>query len=79
MIPPERVWPRHQHNGHRADPHDRFVHSATHTRRNHMRSTTDYINEGHEQTAPRPTDACEPEGIIDDPRETEASFEEIER
>jgi hypothetical protein len=44
-----------------------------------MRSTTDQIHEGHDQTAPRPTDARGPEGPIDAPPETEASFEEIER
>jgi hypothetical protein len=44
-----------------------------------MSSTTDYIDEGHDQTAPRPLDVHEPEGMINDPRETEASFEEIER
>jgi hypothetical protein len=44
-----------------------------------MRSTTDHGTEGRDQTAPPPTDARGPEGTMDAPPETEASFEEIER
>jgi len=44
-----------------------------------MRSTTDPVHEGRDQTAPPPTDAWGPEGTMDAPPETEASFEEIER
>jgi hypothetical protein len=44
-----------------------------------MRSTTDDAHEGHDQTAPASPHAREPEGMIDAPRETEASCEEIER
>jgi hypothetical protein len=44
-----------------------------------MSSTTDHVHEGRDQTAFPSTDAREPEGIMDAPRETEASFEEIER
>ena len=44
-----------------------------------MSAPTDAIHEGHDQTAPPPTDARGPEGTIYAPPETEASFEEIER
>jgi hypothetical protein len=44
-----------------------------------MRSTTDPVTEGHDQPAHPPTDARVPDGPLDAPRETEASFEEIER
>ena len=44
-----------------------------------MSSTTDHVHEGRDQTASPVTDAWEPEGAMDAPRETEASFEEIER
>jgi hypothetical protein len=44
-----------------------------------MRSTTDHAHEGHDQTAPPPTNARGPEGTRDAPPETEASCEEIER
>jgi hypothetical protein len=44
-----------------------------------MRSTTDHVHEGRDQTAPPPTDERVPDGPMDAPRETEASFEEIER
>jgi hypothetical protein len=44
-----------------------------------MSSTTDHVYEGHDQTAPPPTDARGPEGTTYAPPETEASFEEIER
>jgi hypothetical protein len=44
-----------------------------------MSSTTDHGHEGHDQTAPSPTDAWGPEGTVYAPPETEASFEEIER
>jgi hypothetical protein len=44
-----------------------------------MRSTTDDVNEGHDQTAPASAHAHEPEGMIDAPQETEASCEAIER
>jgi hypothetical protein len=44
-----------------------------------MSSTTDHVHEGHDQTAPPLTIAREPEGTMDAPPETEASFEEIER
>ena len=44
-----------------------------------MSSTTDHVNEGRDQTAPASTDEQGPEGTMDAPRETEASFEEIER
>jgi hypothetical protein len=44
-----------------------------------MSSTTDHAHEGHDQTAPPPTDARGPEGAMYAPPETEASFEEIER
>jgi hypothetical protein len=44
-----------------------------------MRSTTDDVNEGHDQTAPALPDARGPEGTMDAPPEMEASFEEIER
>jgi hypothetical protein len=44
-----------------------------------MSSTTDHINEGHDQTAPASPDEQGPDGTMDAPRETEASFEEIER
>jgi hypothetical protein len=40
-----------------------------------MSSTTDHVHE----TAPPLTIAREPEGTMDAPPETEASFEEIER
>jgi hypothetical protein len=44
-----------------------------------MSETTDHGHEGGDQTAHPPTDAREPEGMMDAPPETEASFEEIER
>ena len=44
-----------------------------------MRSITDPGTEGHDQTAHLPTDGRGPDGTLDAPRETEASFEEIER
>jgi hypothetical protein len=44
-----------------------------------MRSTTDHVHEGRDQTAPPSTDAQVADGPLDAPRETEASFEEIER
>ena len=44
-----------------------------------MSAPTDPIHEGHDQTAPPPTDARGPEGTLYAPPETEASFEEIER
>jgi hypothetical protein len=42
-------------------------------------TTTDHVHEGHDQTAPSPIEARGPEGTMDAPPETEASFEEIER
>jgi hypothetical protein len=44
-----------------------------------MRSTTDPVHEGRDQTAQPPTDEQVPDGTMDAPRETDASFEEIER
>ena len=44
-----------------------------------MSSTTDYVPEGRDQTAPPPTDARGPEGTTDAPPDMEDSFEEIER
>jgi hypothetical protein len=44
-----------------------------------MSSTTDHVHEGRDQTASPAIDAREPEGAMNAPRETEASFEEIER
>ena len=44
-----------------------------------MSSTTDHVHEGRDQTASPAIDAREPEGAMDAPPETEASFEEIER
>ncbi len=44
-----------------------------------MSSTTDHVHEGRDQTAHPPTDERGPEGTMDAPPETEASFEEIER
>jgi len=45
-----------------------------------MRSTTDHVHEGHDQTAPASPDTWGPDdGTMDAPPETEASFEEIER
>jgi hypothetical protein len=44
-----------------------------------MSAPTDHGTEGHDQTAPSLTDARGPEGTMDAPPETEASFEEIER
>jgi hypothetical protein len=44
-----------------------------------MRSTTDPVTEGRDQPAHPPTDARVPDDTLDAPRETEASFEEIER
>jgi hypothetical protein len=44
-----------------------------------MSSTTDHVHEGRDQTASPATDAREPEGAMDTPREKEDSFEEIER
>jgi hypothetical protein len=42
-------------------------------------STTDHIHEGRDQIAHSSTDAQVPDGPLDASRETEASFEEIER
>ena len=44
-----------------------------------MSSTTDHIHEGRDQTPPPSADARVPDETMDAPRETEASFEEIER
>jgi hypothetical protein len=44
-----------------------------------MHSTTDHAHEGRDQTAPPPTDARGPKGMMYAPPEMEASFEEIER
>jgi hypothetical protein len=44
-----------------------------------MSSTTDHVHEGHDQTAPPPTDAQVANSPLDAPREMEATFEEIER
>jgi hypothetical protein len=44
-----------------------------------MHAPTDHLNTTHDQTAPSSTDAQGPEGTREAPRETEASFEEIER
>jgi hypothetical protein len=44
-----------------------------------MSAPTDHVHEGYDQTALLPTDARGPEGMMDAPPETEASFEEIER
>ena len=44
-----------------------------------MRSTTDPVHKGHDQTAPPLTDARGTEGTTYAPPEMEASFEEIER
>jgi hypothetical protein len=44
-----------------------------------MRSTTDHVHEERDQTELPPTDAQVPDGSMDAPQETEASFEEIER
>ena len=44
-----------------------------------MRSTTDHINEERNQTTQPPPAEHVPDGTMDSPRETEASFEEIER
>jgi hypothetical protein len=44
-----------------------------------MRSTTDHVHEGRDQTAPPSPDAQVADGPLDAPRETEATFEEIER
>jgi hypothetical protein len=44
-----------------------------------MRSSTDHVHEGHDQTAHPSTNAPVADGPLDAPREMEASFEEIER
>ena len=44
-----------------------------------MSSTTDHVHEGRDQTSSPSTDAQVADGPLDAPRETEASFEEIER
>jgi hypothetical protein len=44
-----------------------------------MRSTTDHVNEERHQAAPPLTDEHVLDGTMDAPRETDASFEEIER
>jgi hypothetical protein len=44
-----------------------------------MSATTDHVHEGRDQTASPATDAREPDGALAAPRETEDSFEEIER
>ena len=44
-----------------------------------MSSTTDHVHEGRDQTAPPSTDAQGSDDPLYAPRETEVSFEEIER
>jgi hypothetical protein len=44
-----------------------------------MRSTTDHVHAGHDQSAPPPTDARGPDGPMYAPPEPEASCEAIER
>lgn len=44
-----------------------------------MRSTTDHVHEGRDQTARPSTDVPVADDHLDTPREMEASFEEIER
>lgn len=44
-----------------------------------MSSTTDHVDEGCDQTAHPSTDAQVADDFVNAPRETEASFEEIER
>jgi hypothetical protein len=44
-----------------------------------MPSTTDHVTEERDQTAQPPTDEHVLDGTMDAPRETDASFEEIER
>jgi hypothetical protein len=44
-----------------------------------MSATTDHGHEGHDQTAPPPTEARGLEGTMDAPPETEVSCEAIER
>jgi len=44
-----------------------------------MSSTTDHVHEGHDQTTPALPELRGPDGTMDAPPETEASFEEIER
>jgi len=44
-----------------------------------MSSTTDHGHEGHDQITPASPDDRGPDGTMDAPPETEASFEEIER
>jgi hypothetical protein len=44
-----------------------------------MPSTTDHVTEERDQMAQPPTDEHVPDGTMDAPRETDASFEEIER
>jgi hypothetical protein len=44
-----------------------------------MSSTTDHVHGGRDQTAHPSTEAQVPDGPLDASRETEASFEEIER
>jgi len=44
-----------------------------------MRSTTDYVHEGRDQTARPSTGAQFPDETMDAPRDMEGSFEEIER
>jgi hypothetical protein len=44
-----------------------------------MSSTTDHVHEGRDQTVPPPTDERVPDEMMDASRETDASFEEIER
>jgi hypothetical protein len=44
-----------------------------------MRSTMDHVNEERNQTASPPVDEHVPDSTMDAPRETDASFEEIER
>ena len=79
MILPKIGRPLHQHNGSWANPHDQSTQGATHTRRKEMSATIDDFNEGHDQSVPASLDEWERDGTIDVPRETEASFEEIER
>jgi hypothetical protein len=44
-----------------------------------MSSTTDHVHEGCDETAHPSTDAQVEDDPLDAPRETEVSFEEIER
>jgi hypothetical protein len=44
-----------------------------------MSSTTDHVNEERNQTTPPLANEHVPDSTMDAPRETDASFEEIER